>query len=334
MGKKKKKEKTSSRGRDKKGQQKGREVLKTPYKFEEKIKIGISACNFGAKVRWNRKGWDRLDFIGRERLEYVWTPVCPEVNSGMGVPRQPIRLVGGNGRDFWKGAAKIKNRQGHDVSADVSEGAKTSLSILKHADIQAFVFMEGSPTCGVYRTSLKGRRLGKPPGVFGSLMLDEGLFLIPALDLESPIKWWDWRRRLHAFIWLARQELTSKKQIYDIWYHYKFICQEADEPRARQIGRDLANLPKRFSKEIAESWRRDVLDLLRKPSTFQRIHAVMKKHYAHYRKTFGLSTDEVKLPRSTVGKHAFVDELSKMEKEAIKRGYEFVGAPIIYRPPR
>jgi len=29
------------------------------YILREPIKIGISACNFGAKVRWNNVGWDR-----------------------------------------------------------------------------------------------------------------------------------------------------------------------------------------------------------------------------------------------------------------------------------
>ena len=157
----------------------------------DRIKIGISACNFGAQVRWNHRGWDRLEQIGRERLAYSWTPVCPEVNSGLGVPRPPIRLVGDDGHEFWQGRARLKSRGGEDVSVKAREGMRASLEILRRAGIQAFVFMEGSPSCGVYRTSLRGQRIGRPPGAFGSLLLNEGFFLIPAIDMESPVKWWD-----------------------------------------------------------------------------------------------------------------------------------------------
>jgi len=157
--------------------------------LEEKIRVGISACNFGAKVRWNRKGWDRIAPLGRERDDFIWTPICPEVNSGLGVTRPPIRLIGGNGDELWTGEAGVKNRNGEDVSAQIKKGLLDSLEILHRAGIEAFVFMEGSPTCGVYRTTLKNKRLGKPPGAFGSLLLREDYFLIPAEDLDSPIKW-------------------------------------------------------------------------------------------------------------------------------------------------
>ena len=80
------------------------------YVLKEKIKIGVSACNIGAKVRWNNIGWDRLSAIGRYKFDYMWTPVCPEVNAGLGVPRPPMKLTGGNGDDFWAGTAKVKNK--------------------------------------------------------------------------------------------------------------------------------------------------------------------------------------------------------------------------------
>jgi len=161
----------------------------------EKIKVGISACNFGAKVRWNRKGWDRIAPLEREKDNFIWTPICPEVNSGFGVTRPPIRLVGGNGDEVWTGEAGVKNRIGEDVTEQIRQGLQASLEILHRAGVEAFVFMEGSPTCGVYRTTLRNKRLGKPPGVFGSLLLREDYFLIPAEDLDSPIKWYNLRRR-------------------------------------------------------------------------------------------------------------------------------------------
>ncbi len=304
------------------------------FLLKEQIRIGISACNFGALVRWNGRGWNRTAGLGREKDGFIWTPVCPEVNGGLGVRRDPIRLVGGNGDDFWAGNARIKNRKGKELTKEMKDGSMKSLDILRRADIEAFVFMEGSPSCGVYRTTLKERRLGKPPGIFGALLLREDYFLIPAVDLESPVKWWDWRRRLHAFAWLKRERISSKKQIYDIWHLFKFLCQEVDVKRAAEMGRSLAAMPRSFAPSFAEQWRSDVLMLLRLPSTIGRIHSIMLKHFAHYRKHFNPSAREVKAPRTEMAKHAFVKELMEMEKRALLEGYDFGGTPVIYRSER
>ena len=304
------------------------------YVLREKIRLGISACNFGARVRWNHLGWDRVELLGRQKLDYTWTPVCPEVNSGLGVPRPPMKLVNGNGDDFWAGQARVKNKQGRDVGDAVRQGAEDSLSILKRAGVEAYVFMDGSPSCGVYRTTLKNQRLGRPPGVFGSLLLKEDLFLIPALDLESPWKWWDWSRRLHAFVWLRRQEITGKQDLYDCWHHLKFICQEVDVPAATAIGQAIANAPRRMTAAFIGEWRSAALRLIRRPSQLNRIAAIMVKHYAHYRKQFGLKPVDIRPPEVTQGKRDFVADLGKMERRAEREGYHFSGRPIVYKPGR
>jgi uncharacterized protein YbbK (DUF523 family) len=305
-----------------------------PIVISEKIRIGVSACNAGARVRWNRAGWDRLASLNREMTSFVWTPVCPEVMSGLGVPRDPVRLSGGNGQDLWQGAARMKNRRGVDVTDRVLAGCRACLEALLRAGAEAFVFMEGSPSCGVYRTSLKDRRLGHPPGAFGALLLEQDLFLIPALDLESPVKWWDWRRRLHAFCWLKRLPVESKSELYTAWHHLKFLCQEVDVKEAQRIGAWLAGLPKRLSAEAVAEWRSATLRLLRRPSTLARITSVMQKHYAHYRKHFNPEAGDVRAPPKELSKHKFVEELLAMEKRAITENYDFEGAPVLFREKR
>lgn len=305
------------------------------YIIEEKIRIGISACNFGSKVRWNNKGWDRVTPIGRERDAFIWTPVCPEVASGMGVSRPPIRLTGGNGDDVWEGKAKVKNKFGTDVTEQLLQGSTESMNQLQRAGVDAFVFMEGSPTCGVYRTTLKNKRLGKPPGVFGSLLLKEDIFLIPALDLDSPVKWWDWRRRLHAFVWLKNKEISSKAELYEIWHNYKFLCQEINRSIADGIGKDLAQMPKRLTNKYILEWKRDVLQLLRLPSTFNRIFGHMTKHYDYYRSHIdsGAHTWQDDIWK-TMGKHDFVAVLQDIEKQVITQNSIALLTPVIYKQKR
>lgn len=304
------------------------------YILEDKIRVGVSSCMYGAKVRWNRMGWDRVGELGREKDSFIWTPVCPEVASGMGVPRVPIRLVGGNGDDFWKGEARIYNRRGQDLSNDLREAMEESITQLKRAGVEAFVFMEGSPTCGVYRTTLKNTRLGKPPGAFGARLLQEDFFLIPAQDLQSPVKWWDWRRRLHAFVWVKRAEITTKQDLYQAWHTMKFLCQEVDRTAADRIGNELAAMPKRLTQQFVETWKSSVLQLLRQPSSLNKIYPMVQKQYAYYRNKLGKPAPKNLPPLDRIRKHAFIDELHELEKEAILNGVETILTPVVFHEKR
>ena len=172
--------------------------------------------------------------------------MCPEVQSGLGVPRVSISLRGGNGDDFWEGNAHIKNRDGLLLDDKIKKGSLLCYDQLKEENIDVFIFMEGSPSCGVYRTSLKGQRMGKPPGIFGSLLLKEQIFLIPAVDLQSPIKWWDWRRRMYAYVWLKYKNFSKINELYDAWHIVKFLCQEINFHIPSMIGGIIPEGPTMF----------------------------------------------------------------------------------------
>lgn len=303
------------------------------YIIKEKITIGISACNFGALTRYNRKGWDKLAVLGREKDAFIWTPVCPEVMSGLGVPRPAMKLVDGNGDDFWLGKARMKNRNGQNVSVQIKKGALMALDNIRNAGVEAFVFMDGSPSCGVYRTTLKNSRLGKPPGVFGSLLNKEQLFLIPALELDSPVKWWDWRRRLHMFVWLKRTEIKSVKDLMDIWHNYKFVVQELSRTEADKIGRKIADLPRKADQKKLDGLKSEVLGLIRKPSNIKRIKASAEKQMAFLCKHMGICYID-KLPSAESGKRKFFDRLLELENDAFKKGINLVFVPVLYRESR
>ena len=59
----------------------------------ERIRLGISACLLGQQVRFDG-GHKRDPFLVESLGAFVeWVPVCPEVESGMGAPRESMRLV-------------------------------------------------------------------------------------------------------------------------------------------------------------------------------------------------------------------------------------------------
>lgn len=302
--------------------------------IHDRITIGISACTMGSPVRYNAKGWDLTAGIGREKGDFKWVPVCPETMAGLGVPRDPIHLSGGNGADVWNGIAIIKNRGGQDVTEDVRFGSRSCLETLERAGASAYVYMEGSPTCGVYRTSLKKQKRGNPPGIFGALLLDREYFLIPASDLQSPLRWWDWRRRLLAFHWFRSLPLSDKNDLYEAWYRLKFLCQEIEEPWAREMGRRLASLGKRPDEAEISGLRREILDILRKPSSTARITQMLWKNYSFYRKAKGKPVEGVNSPDFRRNVTSIAKELSMMERTAFEDGIFFASSPVLYRDRR
>ena len=302
--------------------------------IHDKITIGISACCMGSPVRYNNKGWDMLATLGREKQDFMWCPVCPETMSGLGVPRDPIHLSGGDGLMVLNGEARIKNRRGRDVTEEVLLGCGSCMETLKRANATAYIYMDGSPTCGVYRTSLKKQKRGNPPGIFGAMLLDEEMFLIPATDVQSPIKWWDWRRRLLAFHWFRSLPLESKDDLYKAWYVLKFLCQEIDDAFARDLGRKLADLPKTVEEDTIKSIRKEILETLRKPSTVKKITHSLWKNYSYYRKTKGQEVEGINSPDFRRNVTTIAKELLLMERTAFEEEVFFATSPVIYRDKR
>lgn len=298
--------------------------------ISNKIHIGISACMFGCQIRYNKNGMDITSNLGRENSNFIWHPICPENLAGLGVPRSPIRIVGGNGFDIWENGARVKNRKGKDITVELKEAALGSLKMLKNVGAISFVFMEGSPSCGVYRTTLKNKRLGSPPGVFGASLLKEGFFLIPAIDLQSPIKRWDWLRRLYAFTWLKDIEILSKKDLYTVWHTLKFLCQEISRKDADHIGRELASLKELDYNQI-EYYKKTILNLLRRPSTVPKIKEMLWKNYVYYRKKHGFKGEFINPPTSLRNMTNLVRELTLFERRLIEEGKLPSSSPIVFR---
>ena len=72
------------------------------------VRLGISSCLLGEEVRYNG-GHVKDDFLVNTLGQYVqWVPVCPEVEMGMGVPRENVRLVG-DAEDPPVGCSEIRN---------------------------------------------------------------------------------------------------------------------------------------------------------------------------------------------------------------------------------
>src|SRR5712672_2811301 len=95
----------------------------TGPKTTGRIRIGISACLLGDEVRYD--GGHKRDTFLTETLGPLveWVKVCPEVESGMRTPREPIRLVDEGGVIRLR---TVKTGVDHTASMTVYAATKTA----------------------------------------------------------------------------------------------------------------------------------------------------------------------------------------------------------------
>ncbi|XXJ20300.1 YbgA family protein [Desulfovibrio caledoniensis] len=148
---------------------------------KERIRIGISACLAGQKVRYdgtNAKA-EHLTGVLADLLEFV--PVCPEVGCGMGVPREAVRLVGTLEDN------RLKGRQtGTDWTDAMRHWAETFLPELEKARLCGFIFKAKSPSSGMGRVKIYSESGGQPTsyagvGLFASMVMER----FPLLPVED-----------------------------------------------------------------------------------------------------------------------------------------------------
>jgi uncharacterized protein YbbK (DUF523 family) len=109
----------------------------------EKIKLGISSCLLGEKVATTGAQADHFltDTLGA----YVdWVPVCPEVESGLSVPREAMHLIGDP-----EAPRLVTIRSGVDHTSRMRRWANEKVTALAVEDLCGFVFKSRSPSSGM-----------------------------------------------------------------------------------------------------------------------------------------------------------------------------------------
>jgi uncharacterized protein YbbK (DUF523 family) len=144
-----------------------------------RIRIGVSACLLGDEVRYDG-GHKRDPFLADVLGPLVeWVKVCPEVEVGMGTPRESIRLTDVDGR-----IRLLTVTTGIDHTAAMTAYASRRADALAGADLCGYVLKTDSPSCGMTQVKVYG---GKGPpsrsgvGIFAAALLAR----FPQLPIEE-----------------------------------------------------------------------------------------------------------------------------------------------------
>lgn len=144
-----------------------------------KILIGISSCLLGNPVRYD--GGHKLDHFLRDTLgQYVdYVPVCPEVECGMGVPRESMRLTGKSE------APRLVTRKTLEDKTDMMvRWASKRVRELEAENLCGFIFKSDSPSSGMERVKVydeKGMPSKTGVGIFARIFMEH----FPLLPVED-----------------------------------------------------------------------------------------------------------------------------------------------------
>lgn len=101
------------------------------------MNILISACLTGCRCRYDGKNKNRRD-ISILAQKYNLFPVCPEVDGGLPVPREPSEISGD----------RVMNKKGEDVTDAFVRGALAALECARANNCRAAILKARSPSCG------------------------------------------------------------------------------------------------------------------------------------------------------------------------------------------
>lgn len=148
--------------------------------MESKIKLGISSCLLGNQVRYDGQhkydSW-LVDELG-PYVEYV--PVCPEVECGLPVPREAMRLVGESENPLL---LTIKTQK--DITPQMLAWCESKIQTLKEKNLCGFVFKAKSPSSGMERVKVYPAKGGAAAKTGVGIFAREFMKAFPLLPVEE-----------------------------------------------------------------------------------------------------------------------------------------------------
>lgn len=251
-----------------------------------KPRLGVSACLLGREVRYDGQH-KRNAFVVDVLGAFVeWVPVCPELELGLGVPREPVRLVRVGGA-----TRLLAERSGADHTEAMLRHAAVRVRELEALDLSGYVTKKDSPSCGMERVRVHGPRGGPPRrdgvGMFVAA-LRERLPLLPVEEegrLEDAALRESFLERIFAYArWKAELARRPSRGTLVAFHAAHKLALLAHSPAAyRRLGALVGGLRKGPLAPTLEAYGAGFMAALAVPATRGR-HANVLQHAAGHLK--------------------------------------------------
>lgn len=256
------------------------------------IRIGVSSCLLGQEVRFDG-GHKHSHYLTDTLAGYFdLVPVCPEVEVGMGVPRETIRLEGG-----VDDPALVAPRSGRDWTDPMKSWSQRRVRELAAENLAGFVFKKKSPSCGLFRVPVaqsKGPSLHQGVGLFAA----EFTRTFPLVPVEEEGRLLDARlrenflERVFAYHRVTRLFAGRWKRGEVVAFHSRekyFLL--AHSPRHyKLLGQLVAAIKQHRPAEFRDSYLRLYMEALGNKATTSRHVNVLQHIAGHLREHLGAET--------------------------------------------
>lgn len=252
----------------------------------KKIKIGISSCLMGENVRFDSGHKKNAYVMGTLNNYFSFTPFCPEVNIGLGIPRETIRLIDVDNEVRCVGTKT--------ADLDVTEKLYQSAEEQKHwhGELSGYILKKDSPSCGMERVKLyRGQGKGemaekKGIGLYAKRLMEN----FPYLPVEEEGRLSDAQIRenfiqriyIYARWQLLEQEGFTLAKLQHFHAQHKYIFMSHNQTLARSLGASLANSEKGVD-DLAENYLAAMMTLLKSIAT-RKNHVNTLQHIQGYLK--------------------------------------------------
>lgn len=262
--------------------------------MDEKIKLGVSHCLLGAEVRWNG-GHTRDRFLTDILGEYVeFVPVCPEVEIGLSIPREPLRLVGS------ADAPRLMFQSGIDITDRMLEWAAKRLDMLEKEDLCGYIFKTKSPSSGMQRIKVykeytdKGGAVRNGVGIFARAFMDR----FPLMPVEDEGRLQDIGLRenfiVRVFTYYRLRQLLKQGRTVGglVQFHTrnKLLFMAHNPDIARQLGKLTAKAKEMPVDELFTAYLTLMMDCLKYKATPRKNANVLFHMMGYFKKQ--LESDE------------------------------------------
>ena len=249
----------------------------------DRIRIGVSSCLLGENVRYDG-GHKRDRYITDILGPYVeWIPVCPELEVGMGVPRESVRLVGDPEAPRMRGS-----RTAADWTDRMNRYARKRAGVLASQELDGYILKSKSPSCGLQRVKIyteAGMPSASGPGLYARELLarhptlpieEDGRLNDPAIREQFIVRIFCRRR------WrLLRAARFRRGLLVDFHARHKFLLMAHSEKHLRELGRLTAAARERKPSELLDAYETLFFEALKRPATRKR-HVNVLQHIAGF----------------------------------------------------
>ena len=243
-------------------------VMKSTGGYGSRIRLGISSCLLGQKVRFDGNHKHDSFLSGTLGQFFEWVPVCPEVAIGLGVPRPPIRLAGSPASPR---AVGVK-----DATIDVTDKLAAYGKRQAHAleNLSGYIFKSKSPSCGLERVKVY-QAAGAPAANGRGIYADAFLSAQPWLPAEEEGRISNPRLRENfierVFVYRRWQELVARgltaSRLVEFHAHHKLALMAHDVEAHRALGRLVAQAGRRNLKILAHDYLTRLMEALKRPAS-------------------------------------------------------------------